>query len=106
MLKVYVLSGNQLSNSLSHSHAASRRFLENIIRDAVTYTEHAYAAADSKPVHAFSAQLTRAHLSHSSLFSLRRRKTVYTSDIVMALRRQGRTLCTMRTATRTLASKL
>ena len=69
MLKVYVLSGNQLSNSLSHARLASRRFLENVIRDAVTYTEHAYAAADSKPVHAFSAQLTRAHLAFLSLLS-------------------------------------
>ena len=38
-------------------------FLENVIRDAVTYTEHA------------------------------RRKTVTAMDVVYALKRQGRTLC-------------
>ena len=42
--------------------AVLRVFLENVMRDAVTYTEHA------------------------------RRKTVYATDVVFALRRQGRTL--------------
>ncbi|CAI8034059.1 Histone H4 [Geodia barretti] len=42
--------------------AASKSFLENVIRDAVTYTEHA------------------------------KRKTVTAMDVVYALKRQGRTL--------------
>ena len=42
--------------------AVLRVFLENIMRDAVTYTEHA------------------------------RRKTVMAADVVYALKRQGRTL--------------
>uniref|UniRef100_A0A3P9KPU8 Histone H4 n=1 Tax=Oryzias latipes TaxID=8090 RepID=A0A3P9KPU8_ORYLA len=41
-------------------------FLENVIRDAVTYTEHA------------------------------KRKTVTAMDVVYALKRQGRTLCQLR----------
>ena len=42
--------------------ASSKSFLENVIRDAVTYTEHA------------------------------KRKTVTAMDVVYALKRQGRTL--------------
>ncbi|XP_053346410.1 uncharacterized protein LOC128516128 isoform X1 [Clarias gariepinus] len=48
-------------------------FLENVIRDAVTYTEHA------------------------------KRKTVTAMDVVYALKRQGRTLPTARTGRRTMA---
>ncbi|CAI9293075.1 unnamed protein product [Lactuca saligna] len=44
------------------THGVLKIFLENVIRDAVTYTEHA------------------------------RRKTVTTMDVVYALKRQGRTL--------------
>ena len=45
------------------TRAVLRSFLENVIRDAVTYTEHA------------------------------RRKTVTALDVVYALKRQGKTLC-------------
>ena len=45
-----------------YSYSLFRVFLENIIRDSVTYTEHAC------------------------------RKTVMASDVVYALKRQGRTL--------------
>ena len=68
-------------------------FLENVIRDAVTYTEHAYDGARSKPTPVLTSLVLTLHCSLH--FSLRRRKTVYASDVVHALRRQGRTLCTM-----------
>ncbi len=50
------------SFQLSHGARVVQVFLENVIRDAVTYTEHA------------------------------RRKTVTAFDVVYALKRQGRTL--------------
>ena len=48
--------------SFAIAYVAEQVFLENVIRDAVTYTEHA------------------------------RRKTVTAMDVVYALKRQGRTL--------------
>ena len=56
-------SVQQMSKSRAGRHAGVLKvFLENVIRDAVTYTEHA------------------------------RRKTVTALDVVYALKRQGRTL--------------
>lgn len=48
--------------NITYSHPLPQVFLENVIRDAVTYTEHA------------------------------KRKTVTAMDVVYALKRQGRTL--------------
>ena len=51
-----------LMNFIFQIRAVLRVFLENVMRDAVTYTEHA------------------------------KRKTVMATDVVFALKRQGRTL--------------
>lgn len=58
-------------------------FLENVIRDSVTYTEHAKRLAFLWPVIVLplAKLLTRAH-----------RKTVTALDVVYALKRSGRTL--------------
>lgn len=56
-------------------------FLENVIRDSVTYTEHA-----KRFVHAF--HLLGSWLILSGLYS----KTVTALDVVYALKRSGRTL--------------
>ena len=63
---VFVLIPVLMPDSLSSLHPQTRGvlkvFLENVIRDSVTYTEHA------------------------------RRKTVTAMDVVYALKRQGKTL--------------
>jgi histone H4 len=55
-----------------------KTFLEGVIRDAVTYTEH--AKRESNPIHPPDALLTPSG------------KTVTSLDVVYALKRQGRTL--------------
>ena len=59
---VVIFLHNLVKASAESSYFESQVFLENVIRDAVTYTEHA------------------------------RRKTVTAFDVVYALKRQGRTL--------------
>ena len=55
-----------------------KTFLEGVIRDAVTYTEH--------------AKIRTPSLCFRRLTNLYYRKTVTSLDVVYALKRQGRTL--------------
>jgi len=59
-----------------------KTFLEGVIRDAVTYTEHAKVSLPPIAVHPRTT---------IDLFLLQR-KTVTSLDVVYALKRQGRTL--------------
>ena len=61
-MRIYVHIFFSNPHSVFRSYIVLKVFLENVIRDAVTYTEHA------------------------------KRKTVTAMDVVYALKRQGRTL--------------
>jgi histone H4 len=59
-------------------------FLENVIRDSVTYTEHAKRCVALSP--------PSSPVLSSSLLSPAYSKTVTALDVVYALKRSGRTL--------------
>uniref|UniRef100_A0A0E0DSL2 Histone H4 n=2 Tax=commelinids TaxID=4734 RepID=A0A0E0DSL2_9ORYZ len=64
-------------------------FLENVIRDAVTYTEHARRKTVTAMDVIFLENVIRDAVTYTEHA---RRKTVTAMDVVYALKRQGRTL--------------